>query len=114
MSRRYAIHIEVENVTKNEFHALKEEYETYLDCDWSSIGPPIKKGTYNAFSSGETDLCGGMSEEEYLQETSYDIWKLLGRYVKVNINFTFLEDLPVISYETDEEMYNQFIEENEK
>lgn len=48
-------------------------------------------------SYGESNLCGGEDEEEFVDRLAHSIWKANKKFCEVVVNATYLEELP---YET--------------
>ena len=52
-------------------------------------------------------LYGGVSEEEFSDRVAKAIWKALGRYARVEIEMTYLEDLPREIHVRDNVLYEK-------
>jgi len=60
----------------------------------------------------EGRLCGGESEEEFAAHLTQAVWTHLGRYVRVQVDMTYLEDLPFEVHTSDEDDYADWVAEN--
>jgi len=58
-------------------------------------------------ASGESDLCGGESAEEFAERVSKAAWEANGGFCKVAVRATSLEDLPCNTYELSEDYYKR-------
>jgi hypothetical protein len=57
---------------------------------------------------GISYLCGGESEEHFFQRCCEAVWGELGKYVEVEIDATYMEELPYETYISDEDEYAGF------
>jgi hypothetical protein len=62
------------------------------------------------YGGGESNLCGGESEEQFAERFAKAVWKANGKYCKVWVQATFLEDLPHEDYFMDEAQYDLLME----
>jgi len=85
------------------------EIEEAINSNWNLNDFSV----YNneLYAVGENNLCGGESEEEFANRMSKAIWEANDAYCEININATYLEDLPYESYNFDEEEYKEYITE---
>jgi len=114
MSRYYGMSVKV-----TEFDpSCVEEIEDAANKEWDfADGWFLHKGVKDAFptslsSHGEGSLCGGEGEEEFADRLTRAVWKANGGFCKVEINATYLEDLPYETYEQDEDDYEKFVKED--
>ena len=59
------------------------------------------------WSRGESNLCGGESEEEFTTRLSRAIWEANGGYCRVAVDACCLEDTPTERHELDEDAYRR-------
>ena len=57
---------------------------------------------------GKDFLYGGTSEEEFAEHLSKLIWDANEKFCEINVNCTYLEDLPYESYHQGIEEYTRF------
>jgi len=74
--------------------------------DWSNYNNELS-------ASGESSLTGGESEEEFAERITEAIWKANGKFCTVQVDATYLEDLPCETYSFDEEDYQRFVDMGE-
>jgi hypothetical protein len=58
-------------------------------------------------ASSDGNLCGGESEEEFATRLTKAIWKANGAFCSVDVQATYLEDLPSERYSLGEKDYNK-------
>jgi hypothetical protein len=106
MSRLYGMDLNISgcNITHKEaiMGAVKEEWT--FDKQWS------RDDSISMY--GEDYLCGGMSDEEFAGDLCKTIWKANRGFCHVNVNATYLEDLPSEDFTFEEEEYKEMMEEN--
>ncbi len=73
----------------------------YIDEDVS-----LETETLIEESTGNIQLCGGMSEEDFTQEVAESIWKSEKRFFPVEITMTYLDELPSETYSFGEKAYS--------
>lgn len=108
MSRFYEMNVKITGLNKER----KEEIEYAAEKEWNfsdwflfdepSIEPP------QLSAGGQSNLSGGMSEEEFSQVLTEAIWKANKAFCKVQVTATYLEELPYETYELDEDNYQMF------
>jgi hypothetical protein len=64
-------------------------------------------------ASAQDSLCGGESEEEFVERLSLAIWRANGSYCQVVVDATFLENLPYETHTLDETDYVRLIQTGE-
>jgi len=111
MSQTYEFHITVEGFDPAKKNEIQAEVESSWDfADWyefqSKNGPAMR-------SSG-TDQLAGQSDTEFAGELTAAIWKINGKFCKVTVNSTFLDNLPTDTYSFEEEEYKDFLDEQKK
>jgi hypothetical protein len=70
--------------------------------DWSEYGKQLS-------ASGDSNLCGGETEVEFAERLSLAVWKANGKFCKVEVNATYLEELPYETYELDKDDYKRLV-----
>ena len=88
--------------------AANEEWP--LD-DWWPSGEEDEEASMQASASDL--LCGGESEEEFVERLSVAIWRANGSYCKVVVDATFMENLPYETHTPDESDYVRLIQAGE-
>lgn len=63
-------------------------------------------------ADGEGDMW--FSEEEFSEKVTKAIWKANGAFCRVQVATTCLEDLPTESYLFDEDIYQEFLNDNQE
>lgn len=58
-------------------------------------------------ATGQSNLCGGESEEEFRDRLCHAIWKANDAYCEVIVNATYLEALPYETYTGGRKLYDQ-------
>ena len=103
MSRHYDMSIEILRHRSERVGSIKEAAEReWPFADWFDDKEKIT-------ASGEANLCGGESEEEFTERLSMAIWKANGEFCEVTVNATCLEDLPYEIHCLDEDDYERLI-----
>jgi hypothetical protein len=101
MSRAYSMQIVVETVTKAEKDSILEA----IQDNWPIEDEFWYEPTLTLSVSGDSQLCGGETEEEFTQRVTNSIWKAAGRFVPIVVNATCMENLPYESYSFEEGEY---------
>ncbi len=108
MSRSYEMQVEISGLDPPREEAVKKAAESQWSFDsW----PPYddKLLTY-----GEGQLCGGESEEEFVERLTHAIWEANGKFCPVAVRATYLDDLPHETYNLDGDQYNEFLSAADK
>lgn len=118
MSRLYECRISVRNTPD-----LKEASnivaavgrETAISEDDFLFPHPGTKPTYSISGGGDVTLRGGISEKNWVDNLLQTMYKAMSEYRPVEVGMVYLEDLPVESYSSDEDIFNavKFIAEQE-
>ncbi|OGW81648.1 MAG: hypothetical protein A3G33_08315 [Omnitrophica bacterium RIFCSPLOWO2_12_FULL_44_17] len=103
MGRLYDMVIEVSGFKterRQKIHkAVKKEWK--IDsCDFRA---------QDAFFSGQNNLCGGESEEEFAERVANAVWKANGVYCGVEVKATYMEELPYETYSFGKEKHREFM-----
>jgi hypothetical protein len=109
MSRLYSMQIMVHNFNTEKEEKIEEAVREIWNVDDSWKDPDDSGITFY----GESNLCGGESEEEFSERMAKKVWKANEGYCEVNINATYLEELPYESYGFDEEEYEKLMKKEE-
>lgn len=99
MSRFYEMSVTIEDFDK----AKRSEIEEAASEEWE-FGD-FGSNRDRIFSTGQSNLCGGESEEEFAKRLATAIFKANGKPCEVHVGATCLEDLPTENY---------FFNENDK
>ena len=57
-------------------------------------------------AAAESRLCGGESEEEFAEKLAKAIWRANGKYCPVEVNATYLEEIPYETHTLDKGVYD--------
>jgi len=60
-------------------------------------------------ASAESSLCGGESEEQFTERLSLAVWRANGRYCRVAVDATYLDELPYETHSLDEDDYARLL-----
>jgi len=97
MSRSYEMYVSVTGFDPKR----KEDIENAANLEWNFPDWDHYKGEITA--TGQSNLCGGETEEEFAKRLQVAIVKANGKPCKVDVTATCLEDLPCDTYNFDEE-----------
>ena len=103
MSRAYCMSVAVSghNAAQGEKIKAAAEAEWSFE-DWFDSGEELT-------ASGEGQLCGGETEEEFTERLSLAIWRANGAFCTVTVDATYLEYLPYESHCLDEADYARLV-----
>jgi len=108
MSRAYGMNVEIKGAVPANLPAIRETARGLWPFeDWSGMDELIS-------SYGESNLCGGESEQEFTDRLAEAIWLANGEYCQVVVSATCLEDLPLDTHIRDEASYTQWQRKGEK
>lgn len=65
-------------------------------------------------ASAQSTLTDGETEEEFVERVSVAIWKANGGYCDVEVNVTYLEDLPYERHHLDETDYSRLLQKQQE
>jgi hypothetical protein len=108
MSRSYEMQVEITGLDPSREEAVKKAAE----LEWSFESWPPYDDKLLAY--GEGRLCGGESEEEFVERLTHAIWKANGKFCPVEVRATYLDDLPHETYNLDEGQYDEFLSAADK
>jgi hypothetical protein len=64
-------------------------------------------------ASGESSLCGGETEDEFARRFARAVWEANGGFCEVEVDATYLENLPCENHSFDEEAYEDLMGKKE-
>jgi hypothetical protein len=108
MSRSYDMQVEITGLDQSREEAVKKAAE--LEWPFDSWPPYDDK----LLAYGEGQLCGGESEEEFVERLTRAIWTANGKFCPVEVRATYLDDLPHETYNLDEDQYDEFLSAADK
>jgi len=112
MSRSYGMRV---RIVKPNTRKLKE-IQKAMDEIWQFTDLETVKGKGRSVQAieayGESNLCGGESEEEFAERFAAAIWKASGGYCEIEIDATYLEDLPYSTHVMGHDEYVDIIVNN--
>jgi hypothetical protein len=112
MSRFYAMKVQISGHDPAKVSQIQAAAgEEWPFDDWWLSGEGDEEASMQA--SAEHRLCGGVSEEEFVERLSVAIWRANGSYCKVVVDATFLENLPYETHTLDESDYVRLIQAGE-
>jgi hypothetical protein len=103
MSRYYEMRVEVRGSNKDKLAAIKAT----ICQEWNITDSYTNGETEEAFS-GEGNLGGGESEEDFTQRVSRAIWEANGEYCEVGVTAVYLEDPPTQYHQLKESDYDSW------
>ena len=105
MSRFYEMSVEVSGHDRAKVAEIQAaaEQEWPFDDWWFAGDDDDAAATMHV--SGQDNLCGGETEEEFTERLSLAIWRANGGYCRVSVDATYLENLPYETHELDEADY---------
>ncbi len=108
MSRYYSMTVTITGYQADRSNAICEAAsEEWSFDDWYAS----KEETLS--SSGDGNLCGGESEDEFSRRFTHAIWKANKGFCGVSVVCTCMENMPYEEYEFDNKDYQRFIENKE-
>lgn len=105
MSRAYSFHIEVKGFAEEK----SEEIERALKKETGLDGEPLRcfEDTSVIVFAEDGNLCGGETEEEFVDRVTKSAWKANGKFCTVSVCLTPLDDCN--SYALDESDYDRLM-----
>ena len=102
MSRYYAMEVIIQNVRPDKEEAVKMAAQNeWPFLDWDSKACTLR-------ASAESALCGGESEEEFANRLAQAVWDASGSFCPVEVNATYLEQLPFETHVRDQDAYDEW------
>lgn len=107
MSRYYGMSVEIKGYDPKRSAEIQEAagQEWNWDDDWYENKRPKEVPAMTCY--GESNLCGGESEEEFARRLKLAIWKANQAYCDICVCATYMEELPYESYCGDEDEYEK-------
>lgn len=102
MSRFYEMNVEITGFDPKQTAEIEEAIGE--EWEWE---PEDQNSVIHA--TGQSDLCGGESAEEFAERVSKAAWEANGGFCKVNIRATDLENLPSEKHELSEDYYKRIM-----
>ncbi len=109
MSRYYNMAVTITGAAHERVDAVKEAAAAEWSFDDWQLDP---KGVLTA--SADDRLCGGETEDEFVERLTKAIWTANGSFCEVEVNATYLEDLPCETHCLDKDQYDQFLSAADK
>jgi len=103
------------DVTVSDYDKLKaKEIVAALAEEWPSLQEGLVDCLdYDELSAyGEGRLGGGESEDEFSARVAKAVWTANGKYCRVEVRCTYLEDLPYERYTFDKKNYAELMEQD--
>ena len=110
MSSFYEMSVEVSGYDPAKVAEIQAAAEQEWPFDDWWFGGEDDAATMHA--SGQDNLCGGETEEEFTERLSLAIWRANGGYCRVSVDATYLENLPYETHELDEADYARLIQDD--
>ena len=109
MSRMYNMFVRIKGINPDK----REQVEEAAEQEWHAFGDDwwFDKDTKMLTSGGDSTLCGGEEESEFTQRLAHAIWKANEGFCEIEVNATYLEDLPFETHNADEDDYDVYIQE---
>jgi hypothetical protein len=100
MSRAYSMTVTIDKYNKKKEAAITSAAgEEWPFEDWTGYDGKL-------VCAAEAQLCGGESEEEFAERLAKAIWRANGKFCEVEVNATYLDDLPYEIHTMDEGVYD--------
>jgi hypothetical protein len=108
MSRSYNMLVRVRDVTPERVDRVKQAANEEWDFDdWHEHENSIS-------SCIDGYLCGGETEDEFVERLTKAIWTANGSFCEVEVNATYLDQMPYETHCLDEDDYDQFLSAADK
>ena len=108
MSSFYNMHIKISGHVVGMTKAIK----TAANSEWEFDDWFEYDGKLSAGADG--NLCGGETEKQFAERVSVAVWKANEKFCNVEINATYLQELPYETYSLDEDDFERLKAEVEK
>jgi hypothetical protein len=104
MSRLYSMTVEIagHDPARKGAIQLAATAEWPFENDWIDNGDRMQ-------ASGDGQLCGGETEEEFTERLSLAVWRANGAFCEVVVDATYMEELPHETHCLDENDYARLI-----
>jgi hypothetical protein len=113
MSRYYGMSVEIKGYAPDKALAIQAAAEQEWSWEWSwdvkdDWSDYVHKDEPNVMTNyGESNLCGGESEEEFAHRLRIAIWRANAMYCEIGVTATYLEDLPTEFHGSSEDEYDK-------
>lgn len=108
MSRHYEMAISVKSCGSTiDFKSVK--ISEAIKAHWNITYRDIDQENQSVYACGEDYLCGGESEEEFVDRISKTIWEANGSYCSIDVTATYLEDAPYEEHNRNIDDYERLI-----
>ena len=108
MSRYYNMAVTITGAARDRIDAVKQAAETeWTFDDWFLDDDGVLT------ASADDRLCGGETDDEFAQRLANAIWAANGGYCRVEVNATYLEELPCETHCLDEDDYRSLMPQPE-
>jgi hypothetical protein len=104
MSRHYSMAVTITGAAAEHVEAVKQAAEAEWPFDDWFLGDDAV-----LTASAEDWLCGGETEEEFAERLAKAIWAANAAPCQVDIDATYLEELPYESYSLDDHDYDRLM-----
>lgn len=103
MSRYYHMSVAITGSASDRVDAIKQAAATEWPFDdWCEHDSVLT-------SSCDAQLCGGETEEQFVERLAKAVWTANGGPCQVDVNATYLEDLPYEGYSFDDHDYDRLM-----
>ena len=109
MSRYYNMFVRIRDFRIARLDAVKQAAEAEWSFDNWQLDPD---GVLTA--DADDRLCGGESDDEFAARLTKAIWAANGSFCGVEVNATYLDQMPYETHCLDEDDYDQFLSAAEK
>jgi len=109
MSRYYEMYVKVTGHNLDKEDAIVEACTAEWDFDRDTFTQAVANGELpELIANGKDNLCGGESEEEFTDRLARAIWQANDGFCLVDVDATFLEQIPYESHRRDEDDYDRW------
>ena len=102
MSRYFSMFVTISGINSDRTEAVQQaaEGEWPFDGNWYESDSVLTSG-------GDGQLCGGESDDEFAQRLAQAIWVANGGFCQVDVQSTYLDDLPCETFGFDQSDYDR-------
>jgi hypothetical protein len=94
MSRSYSMRVEVAKFKKGKSGAVVKACLGEWDFDSDEVEAKAK----SIILDGDGDLCGGETEQEFVDRLSKAVWEANGGYCEIEVQATCYDDMPCVAH----------------
>ena len=105
MSRAYGMTVSVSRYDPAKRRQIRKAARTV----WPFVGWDFD-GAGTLHSYGESQLCGGETEEQFTERLTAAIWRANQAYCEVVVDATYLESLPYETHSLNDDDYSRLME----